>query len=71
MDPQNFGEFSTLEERDWQPAIALPIDPKPRIQELRTMLNDPATCQEQIPNIKAAIEALESDEKPELVYQDG
>ncbi|KAF3263093.1 hypothetical protein TWF132_003452 [Orbilia oligospora] len=40
---------------DFGPDVDIPIDTAPRIAELRLMLEDPTTCQRQIPNILAVL----------------
>ncbi|KAK6508698.1 hypothetical protein TWF506_010776 [Arthrobotrys conoides] len=63
--------MATPQPQDWRPAMEIPIDPKPRIEQLKSMLDDPETCQEQIPNIRAVLADYEAGRCPSLVYQDG
>ncbi|KAF3106005.1 hypothetical protein TWF569_008495 [Orbilia oligospora] len=53
------------------PDVDIPIDTTPRIAELRLMLEDPTTCQQQIPNILAVLTEYEAGRTPEFIYQDG
>ncbi|KAF3313115.1 hypothetical protein TWF173_006288 [Orbilia oligospora] len=53
------------------PDVDIPIDTAPRIAELKLMLEDPATCQQQIPNILAVLTEYEAGRTPEFIYQDG
>ncbi|EGX50039.1 hypothetical protein AOL_s00076g390 [Orbilia oligospora ATCC 24927] len=53
------------------PDVDIPIDTAPRIAELKLMLEDPATCQHQIPNILAVLTEYEAGRTPEFIYQDG
>ncbi|KAK6347141.1 hypothetical protein TWF696_007220 [Orbilia brochopaga] len=48
-----------------------PVDPTPRINELKAMLEDPETDPEQICNIRAVIADLEAGRPTHLCYQDG
>ncbi|KAF3185966.1 hypothetical protein TWF225_004940 [Orbilia oligospora] len=56
---------------DFGPDVDIPIDTAPRIAELRLMLEDPTTCQRQIPNILAVLTEYEASRTPEFIYQDG